>query len=93
MEKGKAEQLLTSLGHKIDQLVKKARDSEYGQRIELEKRIEELKSDKRKLESDIKNFMKEHEDDWKGIEKRGEEFLDEVKEAMDNLVNRFRKKR
>ena len=71
MEQGKAENLLARLGNKIDQLVKKARESDYAQKIALEKRIEELKSDKEKLEKDIKSFFKEHESDWKDIEKRG----------------------
>jgi molecular chaperone GrpE (heat shock protein) len=92
MKKGKAEQLLTRLGKKIDQLVKKARTSDYAQKIELEKRIKELKSDRNKLEADIKNFFKEHEKDWKEIEHRGEEFIGEVKEAMENLVGKMKRK-
>ena len=91
MEQGKAEKQLSRLGNKIDELIKKARESDYAQKIELEKRIDELKSDKAKLEKDIQNFFKEHESDWKDLEKRGEGFIDEVKEAMDNIVDRFKK--
>ena len=69
MEQGKAEKLLARLGNKIDELVKKARESDYAQKIELEKRIDELKADKEKLEKDIKSFFKEHENDWKEFRK------------------------
>ena len=90
MKKGKAEEMLSDLANRIDELIQKARTSEYAQRIELEKRIEELKKDKQKLESDIRNFFREHEEEWKDIEKRGEDFLDEVKEAINNLADRFK---
>ena len=91
MKKGTAEELLTKLGNKIDQLVKQARNSDYAQKIELEKRIEELKKTRDQLESDIDNFLKEHEGEWRDIEKRGEEFLGEVREAMENFLGRIKK--
>ena len=91
MKKGKAEDLLSKLGLKIDQLIKQARDSDYAQKIELEKRIEELKRTRDQLESDINNFMKQHEGEWQDIETRAEGFVDEVREALENLVGRMKK--
>jgi len=91
MKKGNVEELLSKLGNKIDQLVQEARNSDYAKKIELEKRIEELKKTKDKLESDVQNFFKEHEGELNDLGKRGEDFIDEVKESIESLIGKIKK--
>ena len=85
MNYNKAEKILGDLGKKIDELIARAKTSEYVEKLDLDKRIEELKKNRDRLEEDINNFTQNSDEHWKNLEKRGQEVSNDIKDALDSI--------
>lgn len=84
-EKRKVEEVLAELGKKIDDLVEEAKEA--GNRVsdETEKRIEELKERKEKLEADFKEYSSGTHEKWESAK----EHLNEATNALRKAIEAF----
>ena len=85
---GKAERLLRDLGKKIDELLNKSFEEKGELREDLKRRLEELKRNKEKLESEIKGFVAKNEHKWKDVEVRLQNAADELKKALEIIFQK-----
>jgi polyhydroxyalkanoate synthesis regulator phasin len=76
------EDLFRDLGRKIDQLIERGKMNSEEVRIELDKRVEEIRKNKEKLESDFKNFTGD-KDKWKAVENSLENAAKELRKAVE----------
>ncbi len=81
--KGKAEKVLSDLGKKIDELIKNSFQEKGELKEEINNRIEELKRDKEKLESELKGFISRNEGKWKEAEIYLKRAAEELKKALE----------
>lgn len=82
------EDLFRDLGKKIDQLIERGKMSSEDVREDLDKRMEEIRKNKEKLEEDFKNFTGDKEK-WKAVENSLENAARELRKAVETA---FRKK-
>jgi hypothetical protein len=85
---GQAEKIFRDLGKSIDDLFSKSKDSGDDIKIEFDKRIEELKRNKKTLSDKFDSFKEEHKDDFEKFESKLQEAGDEIKEAFDKLFKK-----
>ena len=83
--KGKMEEILRELGHKIDILIKEATSSSKGVRSELEKTIQSLKMRKEKLEKEFNNYAGQKK--WQTTKNHFGNAIGELKKAVEALLN------
>lgn len=76
------EDLFRDLGRKIDQLIERGKQSSEDAREELEKRVDEMRKNREKLENDFKSFTGDKEK-WKAVEKSLENAAKELKKAVE----------
>lgn len=76
------EDLFRDLGKKIDQLIERGKMNSEEVRLDLDKRIEEIRKNKEKLESDFKSFTGDKEK-WKAVENSLENAARELKKAVE----------
>jgi dsDNA-specific endonuclease/ATPase MutS2 len=88
---GKAEKLLQDLGKSIDELIDKAKNSKGTFKLELDKRIEELKKNKATLEKEIEEFRKEHAGSIDKFEKSIQKAAGDLKKTVENLFSKSKK--
>ena len=84
--KGKMEEILRELGHKIDILIKEATSSSEGVRSELEKTIQSLKMRKEKLEKEFNNYAGQKK--WQTTKNHFGNAIEELKKAVEALLNK-----
>jgi hypothetical protein len=80
--KGKAETFFSKAGKKIDDLLNEIRHSNISEKIELNKRLEELKRNKEKLQQDFEKFSQENQQNFKDIANSFEESFEDIKAAF-----------
>ena len=76
--RGKVEEILRELGHKIDVLINETTSSSKEVRSELEKTIELLRIRKEKLEEEFNTYTGQEK--WQAI--------DELKKAVEAILNK-----
>jgi len=81
------EDLFRDLGRKIDHLIEKGKQSSEGARFDLDKRVEEIRKNKEKLENDFKNFTGDKEK-WKAVESSLENAAKELKKALETAFSK-----
>lgn len=80
--KGQVENILAELGKKIDQLISETKDAKDEVRVEVEKKIKDLKKKKEKLEKDFDDYKDKNGDKW--IDAKGHlgAALEELRKAL-----------
>ncbi len=81
------EDLFRDLGKKIDQLIERGKMSSEDVRDELDKRMDEIRKNKEKLEEDFKNFTGDKEK-WKAVENSLENAAKELKKAVETAFGK-----
>jgi polyhydroxyalkanoate synthesis regulator phasin len=81
------EDLFRDLGKKIDQLIERGKMNSEEIRVELDKRVEEIRRNKEKLEEDFKNFTGDKEK-WKAVESSLENAAKELKRAVETAFGK-----
>jgi DNA repair exonuclease SbcCD ATPase subunit len=90
---GRAEKLLRDLGKKIDELISKTFEERGELKEDLNRRLEELKRNKEKLESEIRGFVSKNESTWKDVEIRLQNAADELKKALEIIFQKTPKEK
>jgi Sec-independent protein translocase protein TatA len=80
---GKVEEILKELGKKIDHLISETKDASSDVRDEVEKKIEELKVKKDKLEEDFKEYKQQEK--WQDAKSHFSSALQELKKAIEAM--------
>ncbi len=86
--KGQVENLLTELGKKIDQLLVETKDARVEVTDEIEKKINDLKKKKEKLQADFDSYKDKHEDKWQEAKGHLTGALEELKKAIAAVFNK-----
>lgn len=81
------EDLFRDLGRKIDQLIEKGKQSSEEVRNDLDKRVEEIRKNKEKLEKDFKSFTGD-KDKWKAVESSLENAAKELRNALEIVFSK-----
>ncbi len=81
------EDLFKDLGRKIDQLIERGKMSSEEVRDELDKRMDEIRKNKEKLEEDFKNFTGDKEK-WSAVENSLENAAKELKKAVETAFKK-----
>ena len=87
--RGKMEEILRELGHKIDILINEATSSSKEVRSELEKTIQLLKMRKEKLEKEFNTYTGQKK--WETIKTHFGNAIGELKKAVETLLNKNEK--
>ena len=81
------EDLFKDLGRKIDQLIERGKMSSEEVRDELDKRMDEIRKNKEKLEEDFKSFTGDKEK-WRAVETSLENAAKELKKAVETAFKK-----
>lgn len=81
------EELFRDLGKKIDELIEKGKQNSESVREGLDKRVEEIKKNKEKLENDFKHFTGDKEK-WKAVEESLESAAKELRNALEIVFSK-----
>lgn len=81
--KGQVESILAELGKKIDVLILEAKHASVEVRDDVERKIQELKKNKEKIERDFYEYKDKHEGKWYEAKTHLGSALHELKKAMD----------
>ena len=87
--KGKMEDILRELGHKIDILINEATSSSREVRSELENAIQSLKKRKEKLEEEFNTYTGQKK--WQITKNHFDNAIGELKKAVEVFLNKNRK--
>ena len=87
--KGKMEDILRELGHKIDILINEATSSSREVRSELDKVIQSLKKRKEKLEEEFNTYKDQKK--WQTTKNHFGNAIGELKKAVEVLFNKNKK--
>ena len=87
--KGKMEDILRELGHKIDILINEATSSSREVRSELDKVIQSLKKRKEKLEEEFNTYTGQKK--WQTTKNHFGNAIGELKKAVEALLNKNKK--
>ena len=87
--RGKVEEILSELGHKIDILINEATSSSKEVRSELEKTIQLLKTQKEKLEEEFNTYAGQEK--WQSTKSHFGSAIGELKKAVEALLNKNEK--
>ena len=87
--KGKMEDILRELGHKIDILINEATSSSREVRSELDKAIQSLKKRKEKLEEEFNTYAGQKK--WQTTKNHFGNAIGELKKAVEALFNKNKK--
>ena len=87
--KGKMEDILKELGHKIDILINEATSSSREVRSELDKAIQSLKKRKEKLEEEFNTYTGQKK--WQTTKNHFGNAIGELKKAVEALLNKNKK--
>ncbi|MAJ50964.1 MAG: hypothetical protein CMB82_05035 [Flammeovirgaceae bacterium] len=87
--RGKVEEILSELGHKIDILINEATSSSKEVRSELEKTIQLLKTQKEKLEEEFNTYAGQEK--WQTTKSHFGNAIGELKKAVEALLNKNEK--
>ena len=87
--KGKMEDILRELGHKIDILINEAASSSREVRSELDKAIQSLKKRKEKLEEEFNTYTGQKK--WQTTKNHFGNAIGELKKAVEALLNKNKK--
>ena len=87
--KGKMEDILRELGHKIDILINEATSSSREVRSELDKAIQSLKKRKEKLEEEFNTYTGQKK--WQTTKNHFGNAIGELKKAVEALLNKNKK--
>ena len=87
--RGKMEEILRELGHKIDILINEATSSSKEVRSELEKTIQLLKMRKEKLEKEFNTYTGQKK--WQASKNHFGNAIGELKKAVETLLNKNKK--
>lgn len=82
--KGQVEGILSELGKKIDHLIHETKGAKDDVRVEVEKKISELKKKKEKIEEDFKEYK--DKDKWNDAKSHLSVALDELKKALGAVI-------
>lgn len=77
-QEGKVEAFFKKAGKKIDELVVEIQSSDIAKKIDLEKRLNELKKDKERLNKQFKEFSKDNEKTFEDIRNSMEESIEDI---------------
>ena len=84
--RGKVEEILRELGHKIDILINETTSSSKEVRSELEKTIELLRIRKEKLEEEFNTYTGQEK--WQTTKHHFDNAIDELKKAVEAILNK-----
>ncbi|AWW31341.1 hypothetical protein DN752_15095 [Echinicola strongylocentroti] len=92
------EKLLQEIGHKIEELVEKGAEMSGEAKVEVEKKVKDLKKDKASIEREFAKRKKEFEENYRSrkesispmLEKSKEHFLAGIKELTDVIKTLIR---
>ena len=84
--RGKVEEILRELGHKIDILINETTSSSKEVRSELEKTIELLRIRKEKLEEEFNTYAGQEK--WQTTKHHFDNAIDELKKAVEAILNK-----
>ena len=84
--RGKVEEILRELGHKIDILINETTSSSKEVRSELEKTIELLRIRKEKLEEEFNTYTVQEK--WQTTKHHFDNAIDELKKAVEAILNK-----
>ena len=87
--KGKMEEILRELGHKIDILINEATSSSKEVRSELERTIHSFKIRKKNLEEEFNTYMGQKK--WQTTKNHFGNAIGELKKAVEALLNKNEK--
>ena len=87
--RGKMEEILRELGHKIDILINEATSSSKEVRSELEKTIQLLKMRKEKLEKEFNTYTGQKK--WQTTKNHFGNAIGELKKAVEAILNKNEK--
>jgi len=87
--RGKMEEILRELGHKIDILINEATSSSKEVRSELEKTIQLLKIRKEKLEKEFNTYSAQKK--WQTTKNHFGNAIGELKKAVEAILNKNEK--
>ncbi|MEP0368500.1 MAG: hypothetical protein ABJN36_16605 [Cyclobacteriaceae bacterium] len=86
--KGQVENMLSELGKKIDHLIHETKGAKDEVRVEVEKKIKDLKKKKEKLEEDFSSYKDKNEDKWVDAKSHLAIALDELKKALGAVIKK-----
>ncbi|MFT6865312.1 MAG: archaellum component FlaC [Cyclobacteriaceae bacterium] len=86
--KGQVENIFSELGKKIDHLIHETKGAKDEVKVEVEKKIKDLKKKKEKLESDFNSYKDKNEDKWHDAKVHIGIALDELKKALSAVVKK-----
>ena len=87
-ERGKVEDILSELGKKIDQLVEETKRARSTVSDEAEKKIQELKKRKEKLEDEFKDYSSGGGEKWERAKIHLNEAATEIRRAFEAMFKK-----
>lgn len=84
--KGQVEGILSELGKKIDHLIQETKGAKDDVRVEVEKKIADLKDKKEKVEQDFKEYKDKEK--WNDAKSHLSTALDELKKALGSVIKK-----
>ncbi len=87
-EKGKVEEILTELGKKMDQLIAETKKAGSNVSEEAEKKIQELRDKKEKLEEDFKEYSANSGEKWDHAKIHLNEAAVEIRRAFEAMFKK-----
>lgn len=85
--KGQVEGVLAELGRKIDVLIEETKNSTGEVRESVEKKIQDLKKKRDKIENDLNAYKEKNEDKWDDAKGHLSTALAELKKAVESLFS------
>lgn len=87
-EQGKVEEILAELGKKIDHLIEETKRAGSNVSEEAEKKINDLKAQKEKLEDDFKNYSSGGGEKWERAKIHLNEAATEIRRAFEAVFTK-----
>ena len=87
-EQGKVEEILAELGKKIDHLIDETKRAGNNVSEEAEKKINDLKAQKERLEDDFKNYSSESGEKWERAKIHLNEAATEIRRAFEAMFTK-----
>lgn len=91
--KGQVEGILSELGKKIDHLIDETKDAREDVREDFEKKINELKKKKAKVEKEFYEYKDKHGDKWTDAKVHLTSALSELKKAVEAVFKENKTKK
>ncbi|HYG38157.1 MAG TPA: hypothetical protein VD908_06040 [Cytophagales bacterium] len=84
-EKGKAENLFSEIGRKIDEILENTKENREELKKDVKEKLVEVKKAKERLETEFQDFTSNRDGKWTQVKLHLDKALEEVKRALDSI--------